>query len=323
MGIFVVRNIVVALMALFLSAAAHSQNYPTKPIRLIMPYSPGAGGDFVVRPLVEKLGPVLGQPVLVEYKPGAVTVIGTELLAKSAPDGYTIGFVTDSHSLNPIFRKNLPYDSLNDFAPITQLVDVPLMLVTHLSVPAKKVAELVAYARANPGKLSYASLGYGGPHYIFMEWFKLLTGTDLFHVPYPGSAPAVTAVLGGQVQLMFLGGSTALTHAKTGRLTIIATATAKRLAAAPEIPTIAESGYSEFAFSVWYGLLAPGKTPPEIVARLNHEIVRILRSDDIQARYTTQGLVPAPSTPEEFGAKLRRDAEHYAKIVKATGARGE
>ncbi|MSQ72483.1 MAG: hypothetical protein EXR27_14505 [Betaproteobacteria bacterium] len=192
-----VLNIVCAALlgtsVMLAGSAAQSQAYPSRPIRLIMPYPPGGGGDLVIRPLIDKLTPALGQTIVVDYKPGANTIIGTDLLAKAAPDGYTIGFITDSHSINPVFRKQMPYDSLADFAPVTQLVGVPLVLVTHPSVPAKTLPELVAHAKANPGKLAYASLGFGGPHYIAMEWLKLLTGIDLLHIPYQGSAPALAA----------------------------------------------------------------------------------------------------------------------------------
>lgn len=321
-----IRSFRVALAAaamVIALAPAQAQTWPSKPLRLVMPYPPGGGGDLVVRPLVDKLNPALGQTVVVDYKPGANTIIGTEITAKAAPDGYTIGFITDSHSINPVFRKNLPYDSLNDFAPITSLVTVPMVLVTHPSVPVKTLQELVAYAKANPGKLAYGSLGFGGPHYLAMEWFKQVTGMDLLHIPYQGSAPALAANVGGQIQLMFVGASTGLQYARDGRLNVIASSPATRLPASPNLPSIAESGYKEFDFATWYGLIAPAKTPAEIVARLNQEIVRALRAPDMQQRFAALGLIPLPVTPEEFGAKLRRDAEHYARMVKLTGARGE
>ena len=312
-----------AAATLFALSPAQAQGWPSKPLRLVMPYPPGGGGDLVVRPLVDKLNQALGQTVVVDYKPGANTIIGTEITAKAAPDGYTIGFITDSHSINPVFRKNLPYDSLNDFAPITTLVTVPMVLVTHPSVPVKTLQELVAYAKANPGKLAYGSLGFGGPHYLAMEWFKLVAGIDLLHIPYQGSAPALAANVGGQIQLMFVGASTGLQYGRDGRLNVIASSPSARLPASPNLPSIAESGYREFDFSTWYGLVAPAKTPADIVARLNQEVARALRAPDMQQRFAALGLIPLPMTPEEFSAKLRRDAEHYARMVKLTGARGE
>ena len=313
----------VAAGAMLALTHAQAQTWPSKPLRLVMPYPPGGGGDLVVRPLVDKLNQALGQTVVVDYKPGANTIIGTEITAKAAPDGYTIGFITDSHSINPVFRKNLPYDSLNDFAPVTTLVTVPMVLVTHPSVPAKTLQGLVAYAKANPGKLAYGSLGFGGPHYLAMEWFKLVAGIDLLHIPYQGSAPALAANVGGQIQLMFVGASTGLQYARDGRLNVIASSPAARLPASPNLPSIAESGYREFDFSTWYGLVAPAKTPAEIVLKLNQEITRALRAPDMQQRFAALGLIPLPVTPEEFSAKLRRDADHYARMVKLTGARGE
>ena len=310
-----------ALLAI--ARQAHAQFPGGAAISLVMPYPPGGGGDLVVRPLVDKLNQALGQTVVVDYKPGATTIIGTEITAKAAPDGYTIGFITDSHSINPVFRKNLPYDSLNDFTPITTLVTVPMVLVTHPSVPVKTLQELVAYAKANPGKLAYGSLGFGGPHYLAMEWFKLVAGIDLLHIPYQGSAPALAANVGGQIQLMFVGASTGLQYGRDGRLNVIASSPSARLPASPNLPSIAESGYREFDFSTWYGLVAPAKTPADIVARLNQEVARALRAPDMQQRFAALGLIPLPMTPEEFSAKLRRDAEHYARMVKLTGARGE
>ncbi len=311
-----------AAAALFTGVGANAQLYPNKPIRLIVPTPAGGSGDLVLRPLAEKLLPTLGQAILLDYKPGASQIIGTDLLAKAAPDGYTIGFITTSHSINPIFQK-LPYNSLADFAPITQLVDVPLALVTHPSVPAKTIPELVAYAKSNPGKLAYGSFGFGGPHYIAMEWFKLLAGINLLHVPYQGSAPALTAAVGNHIQLMFVGPGIALQYAKEGRLNVIAASPARRLPAAPQLPAIAESGYKDFDITTFYGLLAPARTPREIVARLSQEFGRELRSSDLQERFGALGQAPAPSTPEEFAATLRQDAEYWARMVKLTGARGE
>ena len=320
------RSICAALAtvaAMFAFAPALAQTWPAKPLRLIMPYPPGGGGDLVVRPLVDKLSQALGQTVVVDYKPGANTIIGTEITAKAAPDGYTIGFITDSHSINPVFRRNLPYDSLNDFAPITTLVTVPMVLVTHPTVPVRTLQELVAHAKANPGKLAYGSLGFGGPHYLAMEWFKLLAGLDLLHIPYQGSAPALAANVGGQIQLMFVGASTGLQYGRDGRLNVIASSPVARLPASPNLPSIAESGYKEFDFSTWYGLVAPAKTPAEVVSKLNQETVRALRAPDMQQRFGALGLIPLPMTPEAFAAKLRDDASHYASMVKLTGARGE
>ena len=306
------------------ASVGSAQTFPAKPIRLIMPYPPGGGGDLVLRPLIEKLTPLLnGHPLVIDYKPGANAVIGTEMLARAAPDGYTIGFIADPHSLNPIFRKDLPYDSVRDFAPITQLVELPFVLVAHPSVPGATLAEVVAHAKANPGKLAYASLGSGGAHYIAMEWLKKIAGFDLLHVPYQGSAPALNAVIAGQVQLMFIGAQIGLNHAKSNRLKAIAVASAKRIPVAPDLPSVAESGFPEFDMVVWFGLIAPARTPVGVVERLNTEITKVLRMPDIVERFNALGMVPAPTSTTEFGAKLRADAEKYRRVIQLTGAKGD
>jgi len=308
-----------SLLPLALLASRHvsaKDDYPSRPIRLILPYNAGGGADIVTRPIATKLGAALGQPIVIDYKPGASTIIGTQLIAKAAPDGYTIGLVTDSHSVNPIINKSLPYDAFADFVPISQLVGLPLAIVANSSLPVKTVPELVKYAKANPGKLAYASLGAGGGHHMVMEWFKNLAGIDMMHVPYPGVAPAITAVMGGHVQLMFVGPATALQHMKDKTLNVLAISTNSRLPNAPQLPTIAESGYPSFEFSGWYGLVAPAKTPPEIVLKLSQEIGRVLRSSDTQDTLLAQGYVPSPSTPEEFTAMLHRNAAFYERLVK-------
>jgi len=310
--------------ALLTGNAARAQAaYPNRPIRLIVPYPPGGGPDNLLRLLAARLLKSTGATVFLVHKPGASTIIGSDLIAKAAPDGYTIGLVTDSHSLNPLFQKTLPYDSLRDFEPITQLVDSPLVLLTRPSVPVKTVAELVAYAKANPGKLSYGSPGFGTPHYIAMEWFKVLAGVDILHVPYKGSPEMFNAILGGEIQTMLIGAVTALPYSKDGRLNMIASAPNRRLAVTPNLPTIAESGLKEFDVMSWYGLVAPARTPPDVIAYLNREVRRALDTPEMQQRIETLGLIPASSTPPEFAAKLKKDAEHYARIVKLTGARGE
>jgi len=295
---------------------AAKDEYPNRVIRLIMPYSAGGAGDTVLRPLIAKVGAALGQSIIIDNKPGASTIIGTQLLAKSAPDGYTIGFVTDSHSINPLTNKSLPYDSFADFAPVSQLVGLPLVLVTSTSIQVKTVSELVKYAKANPGKLSYASLGQGGPHHLIMEWFKNVAGIDMVQVPFPGTAPAVTAVMGGHVQVMFVGPQIALQHLNGKAMNVLAVTAASRLPAAPQLPNIAESGYPNFDYSGWYGIIAPAKTPPEIVARLSQEIGRALRSSELQETFSAMGMIPSPSTPEEFTAMLHRNAAFYERLMK-------
>jgi tripartite-type tricarboxylate transporter receptor subunit TctC len=296
--------------------------YPSRPIRLVMPYPAGGGGDIVLRPLTTKLTEKLGQPFVIDYKPGASTMLGTEIVARAEPDGYTIGFITDSHVINPIFTKAMRYDAFADFSHISQLVGIPLVLVTHPSLELKTVPDLVAYAKRNPGKLAYASLGLGGPHYLAMEWFKHLAGIDLLHVPYSGSAPALTATVGNQVQLMFVGASTALQYARDGRLNALGATPAARLPIAPNMPSIAEAGYKEFDFTPLYGMTAPARTPPEIVSLLSTEIGLAMKAPDLSEKLLASGLIPAPSTPGEFTEKLRREAKYYENLVRLTGAKG-
>jgi len=296
--------------------ASAKDEYPNRLIRLIMPYSAGGAGDIVLRPLIAKVGAALGQPIIIEHKPGGSTIIGTQALSRAAPDGYTISLITDSHSINPLINKSLPYDSFADFAPVSQLVGLPLVLITSSSLPVKTLPELVKYAKANPGKLSYASLGQGGPHHLIMEWFKNVAGIDAVHVPFPGTGPQFTAVMGGHVQMMFVGIGAALQHMNDKTLNVLAVTAGSRLSAAPQLPTIAESGYPSFEYSGWYGIIAPAKTPPEIVARLSQEIGRALRSGDLHESLAAQGFVPSPSTPEEFAAMLRRNAVFYERLMK-------
>lgn len=296
--------------------------WPTKPIRLVMPYPPGGGGDIVLRPTVAKLGEKLGQSIVIDYKPGASTMVGTEQVARAEPDGYTIGFITDSHVINPIFNRTMRYDAFADFSHITQLVDIPLVLASHPSLGFKSVGDLVAYAKRNPGKLAYASLGQGGPHYLCMEWFKHVAGIDMLHVPYSGSAPALTATESNQVQVLFVGASTALVYAKAGRLTALASSPAKRLPISPQLPSVAEAGYPEFDFTPFYGMTSPARTPPEIVARLSADFGEALRAPDLEPKLLDNGLIPSPSTPAEFTEKLHRSAKYYENLVRVTGAKG-
>ncbi len=312
-----------AVLLVIAASPALAQSWPAKPIRFIVPYPPGGGTDIVVRLIAPKLSESLGQSVLVENKPGASTIIGSEILAKAAPDGYTIGMITDSHVVNPTFFPKLPYNSLADFAPISQLVFVPFVLIAHPSLQVKSVKELIAAAKARPGKINYASIGNGTPHYLAMEWVKSLAGIDMVHVPYKGVAPAVADVVAGQVDVMFTGMSTGLPHVKSGKVLGLAVSSPKRQASAPDIPTVSESGLPGFDFLTWYGLAAPAGTPREIVARLSREMAQALGQPDVRERLAALGVEGAPSTPEQFTAFMKKEAEKYAHIIKITGAKGE
>jgi len=313
------------LWPLALLASRHvsaKDDYPSRPIHLIQPHSAGGSSDVVLRPVAAKVGAALGQSIVIDYRPGASNIIGTQMLARAAPDGYTISLITDYHSLNPILNKSLPYDSFADFSPVSQLVGLPMVLVINPSLGIKSVPELVKYAKANPGKLAFASLG-PGVHQLLMTWFNSLAGLDMLHVPFPGTAPAMTSVMGGHVQLMFVGPGAALQHMKNKTLNVLAVTSSSRLSLAPEVPTFVESGFPSYEFSGWYGIVAPAKTPPEIVKKLSQEIGRALRSPDLQETILSQGFIPAPSTPEEFTAMLHRNAAFYERLAKIANVKGE
>ena len=312
----------VLLASLFVSAAALAQAYPSRPIRLVVPNAAGGGLDIVARVVGQRLAQQLGQPVVVDNKPGASTIIGTELVVKSAPDGYTVGLVTDSHSINPNFVQKMPFDSVKDITPITQLLDGYYALAVWPGLNVKTPKELVAAAKSK--QLSYGSAGNGSPHHLTFEWFKSMTKMDIVHVPYKGVGPAIADTMAGHVQAAFSGMPTALPHAATGKLSVLAVSSPKRLSYAPDIPTMIESGYPEFVASFWYGMIGPAGMPRDVVLRLNRETQRALTSPEVRERFTTLGVEPVlQQTPEEFATFLRKDAAKYAEIVKTSGAKGE
>ena len=313
----------IALVSIYVPQALAQGSYPNKPIRLIVPYPSGGGADIVARMLAQKLTQSMGQPVLVENKPGASTLIGTEMLAKAAPDGYTLGLITDSHAINPSFFAKLPYDSVKDFSPVSQLVFVPLVMVAHPSLNVKTLPELIAAAKAKPGKINYASIGNGTPHNLSMEWVKSLAGIDMTHVPYKGVAPALTDLVAGQIDVMFTGSSSALPHVKSGRLNALAVSSSKRLDSLPDTPSVAESALPEFDFMTWYGTAVPAGTPKEITQRLSREIGLALSQPDVKERLASLGVVGAPSSPDEFAAFMRKETASLARLVKLTGVKGE
>lgn len=316
------RGVIGAAAAAVLGAAlpgAWAQSgYPNKPIRFIVPYPPGGGTDIVVRLVAQKLSVALKQQVVVDNKPGASTIIGTELLARAAPDGYTVGLVADSLVTNPSLFPKLPYDSVKDFAPIGQMVGVPLMMVAHPSLGVKTLREFIALAKARPGRINYASIGAGSPHQLAMEWLRLLAGIEVTHVPYKGVAGALTDVVAGQVEVMFTGTSTAAPYIKDGRLVPLAVSSGKRQPAFPNVPAVAEV-LSEFDMMTWYGVAAPAGTPKEITRRLSREIAAILAQPDVRERLSGLGLVPSPSTPDDFSAFMRREAVRQGRMVRLTG----
>jgi tripartite-type tricarboxylate transporter receptor subunit TctC len=305
------------------SSAAWAQGFPSKPLRILVPFPPGGGTDVAARALGDQMAKEFGQPVLVENRPGGNSIIATEALARSAPDGHTLLLTTDFHSINAAFGLALPYDSLKDFAFVAQVSTSPLMLVAHPSAGTKTLGELVAAAKASPGRLSFASLGTSSPHYLGFEWWKRMAAIDIIDVPYKGGGPALADVLGGQVKLMFVVAANGIRQARAGKLAALAVTGPKRAAVSPEVPTFAESGYPEFVLLNWYGILAPAGTPREAVAKLNGAIAGALKTSAVGERLAGVGVDAAPSTPAELEEWVRKDIERYRRIIALTGARPE
>ena len=305
--------------ALCALSAANAQQYPAKSVRIIVPAAPGGGTDLIGRVFAQKFAKVFAQSFVVDNRGGAGTTLGTDLVAKSPPDGHTLLLTHVSLSFNASYYRRLPYDTMKDFAPIALVASQPYIVVVHPSLPAKNIGELVALARSRPGSISYASGGAGSGPFMAVEQFKILTRIDLVHVPYRGSGLAFTDVISGQVPVMFATVSLALPHVRAGRVRALASSAARRLAAMPELPTIAEGGVREYDFSTWYGLLAPAGTPRAIVTRISDEAAKILDEPDTRERFAGDGIEPLKSSPDEFAAFLARDIERWSKVVKATG----
>jgi tripartite-type tricarboxylate transporter receptor subunit TctC len=305
------------------SGLAGAQEYPNRPIRFIVPYPPGGGTDVVARILNESLAIELRQPIVVENRGGAAGNVGTDIAAKAPADGYNVLFTLSSHTINPKLYDKLPFDVEKDFVPISLAALIPQILVVHPSVPASNVKELIALAKANPGKLNYASVGTGSPGHIAGELFKLRAGVDIVHVPYKGGGPAVIDTIGGQVQLLFVSMPAAWQHVKAGKLKAIAVTSAKRSVAAPDVPTVAESGIPDYVVDSWYGALAPAKTPPAAVARLNAAFAKVLENPQIRERLLAQGAEAAPSTPAEFDRVIRDELQKWEYVIRAANIKPE
>lgn len=302
------------------TAAALAQPWPAKPVRVIVPLAAGGTGDTLARMVSEEMAKILGQPFVVENRPGSGGVIGTELVAKSAPDGYTLLSVSPSHVIHPALRPKVAYDPIRDFEPITVIANTHQILVGHPSVPAANVAELVAYARKNPGKLNYGSAGTGSATHLNMEMFKQMTGTFIVHIPYRGSTQARQDLVAGEVQLAVDGLLPTLPLIRAGRLKAFGLTSSRRSAAAPDIPTLAEAGIAGYASDTWYGLMAPAGTPKEIVAALHSAAVRAINVPSVRERLTQQGAELVGNTPEEFRRLLERERALWAQVVKRSGA---
>jgi tripartite-type tricarboxylate transporter receptor subunit TctC len=302
------------------SPATGAEGYPSRSIRLIVPFPPSGSTDLLARSLGQKLAEGLAQPVVIDNRPGAGGSIGAEAAARAAPDGYTLmmGHL-GTLAVNPAIYKNLPYDPVKSFAPVSLMAIVPSVLVVNHQVPVASAAELVAYAKANPGKLAYGSAGNGSTSHLTSEYFKLITGTDILHVPYKGIGPMLTDLVSGQVSMGLNGAPAVMPHLAAGRVRALAVSSLKRLQALPQVPTLDEAGIKGFDASGWYGIVAPAGTPRAVVTRLNAEIHRSLQTADLRARLDSDGAQPAPGTPEEFAAFIQTEIARWGEVLKRAG----
>jgi tripartite-type tricarboxylate transporter receptor subunit TctC len=317
------KAIYLVATSLFFVFGVEAQTYPAKPVRLIVPFAAGGSTDLLARTLAPRLQDALGQPFIVDNRPGAGSNIGTELAAKAAPDGYTLLMGTNANAVNNSLYTNLRFDFMRDFVPISKVCSFLFILSLHPSVPANSVAELIELAKKRPGELTFSSAGVGTGSHLAGELFNIMAGVKLVHVPYKGNAPSVTDLLGGQVSMSFINAIVVLPHLQSGKLRGIAVTSAQRFSAMPELPTIAESGLTGFEAVGWNGLFAPAGTPREAIQRLNAETVRILKSPEIQEKLVAQGAIVEGTSPEELERFLRVDVERWAKTVKASGAKAE
>ncbi|HEX2827298.1 MAG TPA: tripartite tricarboxylate transporter substrate binding protein [Burkholderiales bacterium] len=312
-----------ALMAIAALAAmpALAQQYPTKPIRYISPYPAGGGNDTLLRILADKVGEQMGQRIIVDNRPGANTIVGTELMVKSPPDGYTFLLIPNTFATNPAFYPKLPYDTVKDVTPVAQVALSPQMIVAHPSFPAKTVKELLAMARTKPGALTYGTSGTGSIGHLAGLLLTSMTGVTLTHVPYKGTAPAVNDLMGGHIPLMVSSMISTLPQVRNGRLKIIALTTAHRAKALPDVPTIAESGVPGYDCTLWYGILAPARTPEAIVRRMNAELGTALKSPDVVEKLSTQAVEPHHTSPEQFAALIRNELGKWDKVIRTSGVK--
>ncbi len=313
------------LLCALLPAISHAQDlpYPNRPVRIIAPFQPGGGTDLLARLIAQKLTESMGVTFIVENRPGAGGVVGADVVAKARPDGYTLITVSASHSINPSIYKKLPFDTLRDFAPITLLAGGPGLLVVHPSMPVKSVKEFIAFAKARPGLISYASAGTGTPPHLGVELFKTMAGINLIHIPYKGNGHAYADLLSGQVPVMMPNVSTGMQYVKSGRLRALAVTSSNRTRIAPELPTIHEAGVPGFELNSWYGTLTTACTPVAIVNRLQTEIAKALQTNDLREKLVTQGMEPAANTPAEFTALIISEITKWAKVAQQSGLKQE
>ena len=312
----VFRHLLLAAALFAVSSFVAAQDYPTRPIRMVVPFAPGGGSDISGRVLADGLHQALGQTIVVDNRAGAGSTIGADIVSKANPDGYTLLLGNISMAFNAALYKNLPYDTLRDFAPVSLVVEQPNILVANPSLPAKTLKEFVALARSTPGKLTYGSAGVGSGTHLAMEMLLLTLKIDMVHVPYKGTGPTLIALLSNEISVFLSTFASALPHVKSGRLRTFGVTSTKRAGALPEAPTIAEAGVPDFEYGTWYGLLAPGGTPRAIVDKLNKATVGLLNSPETRQRYLAQGMDPIPSTSAAYVAHLKSEAEKWAKVVR-------
>jgi tripartite-type tricarboxylate transporter receptor subunit TctC len=320
------RRLLVALCAAFSFTLVHAwaqPPYPTKPVRIISPFAPGGGNDVICRIVAPRLSDALKQQVLVDNRPGANGIVGTEAAARAAPDGYTIVLIPSGHAVNASLYKKLPYDSVKDFTPLSLVGSSPLVVAMHPSVPTKNMRELIALAKARPGELTYGSAGVGSSGHLAGALFETMTGTKMVHVPYKGMGLVVTDLIGGQVSLTFGTSASVMPQVRAGRLRALATTGAERSPAFPEIPTVAESGVAGYEASLWYGFVGPARMPAEVVERLNAAIVGILKQPPVRERLADAGVDTRSTTSEEFARLLLADLERWSRVVQRAGVRPE
>jgi tripartite-type tricarboxylate transporter receptor subunit TctC len=304
---------------LVVSANVAAQNYPARPVRVIVPTSPGAGADIVARIVSQRLTETVGQQFIVDNRAGAGANLAAEIAAKAVPDGYTLFVATPAHAINPSLYNRLSYDIVRDFSAISQVSSGAYVVVVHPSVPVKNIKELIALAKAKPGTLNYASAGAGNATHLAGELFKSLAQIDMVHVPYKGSGPGVIDLVAGQVQVMFANLTSAITQIKAGKLRALATTGPQRAQAMPDIPTVMESGLKGYSVTSWYGFVAPAHTPQSLITKMNAEVVKVLNQPDLKERLATDGAEPAPTTPAAFAALIKEEVAKWAKVIKSAG----
>ncbi len=305
------------------NAMAADPSYPSRPIRIIVPQSPGASTDLTARILAQGLNEAFKQPVIVDNRPGSSGIAGAELVARSAPDGYTLMVIASSFSINPALDRKLPYDAIRDFTAVSQLSKFPNMLAANLSMPVKSLQDIIALAKAKPGQINYASAGVATGTHMTMELLKYMTGIDLLHVPYKGGTQAITATMGGQTQLVVSTSVGLLPHVRAGKVRGIAITSAKRSASAPDIPTFAESGVPGYEHEPWNGMFGPARLPKPVLARVNAEVARILQTPDVKKVFERDGADVVGSTPEQFSAVIKAEIAKWTKVAKAAGIKAE